>query len=411
MDIISNVINYLKLSTHEIEEIQTKTNAMSLSESNKEIINILLSKIEKDYEDVNENVAIIFFIKKFAIQRIFDSQTRISIYDFLLSLDYGMFTPVDIASKIEAICEERPKYRKYCYSILLQLSIPHCFIRMACVALLNFQEKQEDIIEKLTECIKSDCNVIDKFYCLSLLNIIYSSIEIEVTFDPFNYCQNDISLLDTYIEDGFCLLADRCDIEDNEKAILNELGKTILSGNMKPYFRTVVHKEKEKVDLTRKKQNDDIFGDISSVVDIDYNSYYVSEYNGIDFRFKYTEIINNDVTIRCRRLTSDDYLCMIALISFNYDDCLKYYSKNTNKLLLTKVASVMLNIQNPVFPDILISFIADVNNFDVKTRIRLAYCFKNPDNMDYLTQCHTILKSSFYSMENSEKEKVNNLIR
>lgn len=417
MDIISKVITTLKLTPDDMSEIQQKTIGMDLAESNQTIVNLLGLKIEECYDSVKEELHIIVFLKDFYKTPISDSQMRISCLSIVTSLDYINNTSVDLLSIISQIIDDRgPEYERVIFSFVMQLNIPCSIIRMACVGLLKYPEKHNIIIQTLETCIKKNTNIIDKYYCLSLLNTMFNYNITDVTINIHAKVSNDIRLLNLYSENGFIIRTEHKEPESKEK--IKELGLIVLSEESEPYTEERVYGKSEKNETPGGfQQNHFGLGDSRFVcgsdardIDLNYISKIKSKFNGLEYIVKYTEIINRHSRFQCLKLSSEDYMCLVALLTENYNQCLTYCNKQTNKLLITKIAIELLRIGNEDIPDLLLSFIADTKTFDVNTRIHFAYCFKTPYNREYLQQSHDILRAGFYRMINSDKVKVNNLI-
>jgi len=411
MDFLTKVIKAVHITDEEKANLQSSLFGLTIGESNLRIIQFLQGRIYEHYDELKFDINVTHFVVVTNMELKSEMVKYITMYQVISSYEYNKITPFDVICNIEEMCKDHQEHREYCYTILSQMNISIGFKRVACVALLKYSNRHESCIEILNDCIEMVGTILDKYYCLALLKFIQTHDITNVVFSPQNYCSNDIKLFDKYTEQGFQIMATKNENVENIK----ELGMQILSSNHVPFQ---VLKEYEKTESlseaiggkTRYVQgfsSYSISDGSSGDVDLRFRSYYVT-LNGN--KIKMFEFIDNRPIVSCQKFSHEDYCCMVAFISQNYDECLKYYSKDTNSLLMTMVANQLLKNQNEDIGGIIISFIADTRKFKIDTRIRLAYCFKETQNVDYLQQSYDILSPHFYKMTNTQKAQVRNLI-
>lgn len=368
MDLITKVIQKLKLSKDETMEIYNKTDELDLINANDKIQENIYNKIQEKYELINNDIHIIVFLKLFGKERSQDLIKRIFYYEILINYDYYKLTPKQLIENIQNICTGMlHNYFEYCCYIVSQLNIPIGHIRIVCIYLKD----KDYVINKMKNCINTNSNIIDKLFCLIMLRNIYSNINI--------------------YEDNYYILPIIKTI-NNEEHIndLKELGIKTVTDICEEFFIEIIQTEPTYL----------INRGYEFIPSADRN--LKSKFNNQEINiFKF----QNPKTI----YTQYEYIFLILLYSGNYNECLEYYSSDMNKYLLTLGARFLINVGNKEINDKILLFIND-SKFNIEIKIKFAYLFVNPLNMEYIQKAYNIFQKYYPMMIKSDIRKIETLL-
>lgn len=396
MELTSELIKSLALPKIKMDEIYSKTSINDNDFSSLSTVESIKEMIINDYDNVNNNINIIKFIERKFKTTTQDMKTRIFIYNEINKIEFLTLNPEIIVSRIMDIKFTFKEYDEYIWLILSQMKIPTNYIRIACINLLKYENNCEYIKTKIIECIKTKSNQLDKFYFLSLFKYLCSHTSIFATYDKNKVFINDMELLNSFNENYFSIFGEEIKISNDDIEIIKELGKYILDVECEKY---IIVNEKNK----KRRHNSE--SDLNNKNEEKKHIYYYSTFNNEEYIFKYIRV----AAIEIKKITSEDYRCMISFISFNYDLCINDYSIKNNTYIISKIGGFLIFNENKEIMDRMISFISNKARFDIETRINLAYYFNNLNQNYYVDQCKDILSKNYYQMTKIQKTKVINL--
>lgn len=367
MDLITKVIQKLNLTNNEIIEIYNKTDELDLMNANDKIQENIYNKIQEKYELINNDIHIIVFLKLFGKERSEDLIKRIFYYEILINYNYYVLTPVQLIENIRNICSGMLfNYFEYCCYIVSQLDIPIGHIRFVC----QYIKDKDYVINKMNECINKNSNIIDKLFCLITLKNLY--------FNGNKYFDMYFNL--PYIKSI-----------ENEEHIneIKELGLKIVTDVNEDFFVEIIPTEPSY----RVSGGYEILSSTERILKSKFNNIEINILNFQNSKTIYTEY---------------EYIFLVLLYSENYDKCLEYYSSDMNKYLLTFGARILINVGNKEINDKIISFIID-SNFNIEIKIKFAYLFVNPLNIEYIQKAYDSFQKYYPMMIKSDIRKIETL--
>lgn len=411
MDFLTKVIKDVDITEDEKVNLQNSTFGLTIDESNSRIIGFLSRKISDNFDKVKYHINVSKFVDVINMEMTQEMLKYITMYRAISKYDFSSIA-LDVVSRVEKLCNGRQNYREYCYMIIAQMNVSISIRRAACVALSAFKHRLQFCKETLISCIQGSDEstksgtIIDKFYCLSFLRFLYKYEVERILYDQTFWCTNDIRLLTAYDEHGFMIYGKPLtEISEDELQNLKELGMHILSSEHTPYsIIDEPYRRSSNLIYRFIRELEEYFVDRE---DQEPSMKYYATHDGQKFKLI---MIDSGRKMACHEFSVDDYYCMVAYVSENYDQCLKYCSKDTDSLLMTMIANKLLSEGNEDVPDMILSFIADPRKFSIDIRIALAYSFKGTKHVEHLRQAHDILVPNFYRMEKYQKEKVRNLL-
>lgn len=418
MDTLPNVLSLLKIPHAESSSFFAGLNGTSNSEMSTLITNWISEKILERYSDIKDNVDVVkFAMISTSLKNIPDMMRRINLYNVISSYDYWNITTADLGCMINGIIQQNARYdvTKFLWSIVAQLDIPFCHRRAAAVFLLQYEDTKELAVETLKGIVNSNASMVEKFYAVSALKLLYTHTDIQAEYAEC--CRmsgsNDLNFLRWYEEKCVLTHGSRNEISEEDAQDLKELGETALvTDHVSFEIKTIYRGTLESVSggsTVFQQGFMTISCPDSQPVCLNQCSFYESTYNGRAYMVKQIENVGEGHGFSSVRYSASDYACMIGILCGNDKEMLPFYDRSTSKRIITKVGSYLLlkNVDGAAI--IVFALIGDAE-IPVDVRIAIAACLRNMENTTYAKNAHMILKEHFFMMTKTQKQKVDSII-
>lgn len=357
MNVNAKIIKLLQIPDNEISSILISSVGLPKNESDTMLNNWILEKIILNYDMVKDNIDIISFININGNPSISeDCYLRDAIYKFLTVNDFNF-------SIFESIEEMTDQYSKELYYLIIaQLNVPPSYKRVACLNLLQTNKYHVLIISVLESIILSNINIIDKYYCLSLLSFIYKSKNVKCRYKFDNFLYDDEHNLERHYEQFISISFENELIAPENVENLKRLGKISLECHHFYFF----------------KENNIIYSKLNG------NNFPV-KITGPDF-VEYTDL---------------DYMCMIGFLCKIPNETSMYFTENISRRLIVKIGIFLCENETLPAIHIIMNLISDAN-LDFNIRLMISKSLKSLTNKQYIETAISILKDQTVLMNQEE---------